>query len=411
METPKTRKRKSKSDTKASRTLVYYKENFSNSEIGETIKTYLCVLCNKDLIGERVFNLTTHLRLQHPEEFHQNVAQSADHIKVKRLKFLQNCTEIVTINGRSFSHILDTGFINIAQSQLSEYSAAGCPLYINDIEHKELKNNIKTTAEKMRAMLKNEMKGRLVSMMIDIGTRNGVSFFGIAVQYMENGQHFCHTLGTLELKSRHTAANLIEVFKQLLCEYSLSMDQVVAITTDNGANVLKVVVDLKTAETAKHTESAAIVSPSGVLATILIDVDIDDEISKRFSDTEEAELEKLLNDDGFDDLMEEFLNFFSGNESLLHITGLRCAVHKIQLVVKMALKNIKQEDQNLIALCKKLAKLLRLIEVQEKLKNGNICAKKIRLDVVTRWSSTYRLVNGHSHFTLILNEIHYHFYF
>ena len=60
-------------------------------------------------------------------------------------------------------------------------------------------------------------------------------------QGLEDAQPY--TLGTWFLPEQHTAQNLAECMEDLLAHWNLDADKQVAITTDNGANIIKAVRD------------------------------------------------------------------------------------------------------------------------------------------------------------------------
>ncbi|XP_055306894.1 uncharacterized protein LOC129571157, partial [Sitodiplosis mosellana] len=71
------------------------------------------------------------------------------------------------------------------------------------------------------------------------------------------------------------------------------------------------------------------------------------------------------------------------------LSAIRCAAHTLQLVVKDALNNMPQETKNIILLCRRVAKILRLESTKYLLEGSGIQLKKPKLDVETRWGSTY----------------------
>lgn len=205
-------------------------------------KTHKCNLCNKYLTAKNESNLFTHLRYCH-KEIHDEIvslANDENYFKKKRLKFIQNCVEITTINGRSILSLNDSGFQKLIEKDLNELNGAGFGV---DFKRKvEIKNYIKSTANKITTKIKYETKNRFISLMVDVGSKNGRSFLGISIQYLFNGVVCIRCLGTVELKGSHTAAYIKNVTTTCLVSFDISSTQQIAsITTDNGANMLAMI--------------------------------------------------------------------------------------------------------------------------------------------------------------------------
>lgn len=95
--------------------------------------------------------------------------------------------------------------------------------------------------EKLRAVIKGELNNNLFSIKIDSATRLERNVFGISVQYCKDGHIVSRIIGMLELKgsgatkSKNLALEIIKTLKK----YDLNLHQVIAVTSDNGANMLK----------------------------------------------------------------------------------------------------------------------------------------------------------------------------
>lgn len=79
-------------------------------------KKYICKLCNTEIDGTKESNLVPHIKKKHTsifQEFEKNKS-----LVIQRLELLQYFVEIVSVNGRSFEHLLDSGFEGVASYQL-----------------------------------------------------------------------------------------------------------------------------------------------------------------------------------------------------------------------------------------------------------------------------------------------------
>lgn len=108
------RKRKRQEETLTEKAMTYFKE--IDKETAEIVnKTHECTLCGLKYNGNKPYNLVIHLSKRHEHIFEQ-ITNRNEPMAVKRLKLLQNCTEIVTVNGRPFECLHDSGFQKIVQS-------------------------------------------------------------------------------------------------------------------------------------------------------------------------------------------------------------------------------------------------------------------------------------------------------
>ena len=96
-----------------------------------------------------------------------------------------------------------------------------------------------------REKIPTEVKNRVLSLMVDIVTKRGRSILGFSVQYVLNGKHTVRSIGMIELYESHTGVYLADVIVKRLKEFCIELHQVITITTDNGANVLKMIRDLE----------------------------------------------------------------------------------------------------------------------------------------------------------------------
>lgn len=80
---------------------------------------------------------------------------------------------------------------------------------------------------------------------MDCATRMDRSFLGINCQLIIAGKLQLITLSIVEMKEKHTAENLKKIICSELDKYGIELKNVYAVTTDNGANLLKCVKILK----------------------------------------------------------------------------------------------------------------------------------------------------------------------
>lgn len=83
------------------------------------------------------------------------------------MKLLISLVEMVSINGRAFQSLLDSGFLSIIQNKLNKFKAAGCSLNLSDSNLTDVKNILHEMADKIKDKIKQEVRGRPLSLLIE----------------------------------------------------------------------------------------------------------------------------------------------------------------------------------------------------------------------------------------------------
>lgn len=172
---------------------------------GKKQKYYKCKLCNKEINGTKPSNLVPHLRQVHSsilEKFEKN-----KNFATQRLMLMQYLVEIVTVNGRSFTHLLDTGFEGVLSFQMNDLKKAGFGINLQNNHCEVVKILLSEMAVKIRDKIKIEVNRRALSLLIDAATRNRRSFLGISVQYKYNGKLRVRSVGMIQLEN-HTQQHI-----------------------------------------------------------------------------------------------------------------------------------------------------------------------------------------------------------
>lgn len=69
------------------------------------------------------------------------------------------------------------------------------------------------------------------------------SFIGVTVQYVQGMEMKSACLDVLKLNQSHTAAYISSSLQNILNKWKISKDKIVAVVTDNGANIVRAVHD------------------------------------------------------------------------------------------------------------------------------------------------------------------------
>lgn len=142
--------------------------------------------------------------LQREQKVKQICINEINTIKIKMTKKdLENsCVELVTVNGRPFSILNDSGFQNILnpiKCAIEDKSKQKFAISVESIQKKVFEE-----ADKIRKEIYEDIKNTMISMKVDAVTRLDRSFLGINIQYVKNAQITLRTLALKELKEEHT---------------------------------------------------------------------------------------------------------------------------------------------------------------------------------------------------------------
>lgn len=408
---------------KTERAMQYF--TFSRT-LDQKKEMYICNTCDKEINGTKRSNLTSHLEVCHQTIF-AALDKECDVIEYKRQKLLFDAVEMVSVNGRAFHALNDSAIKSMNEEVLKELQSAGRPLNLKDTNLPEVKELLQIVSVQIREHIQAESKGLPLCLMIDIGTSGGRSILGIRIQFILNGKLVLRSIGMVELKESHTGELLANTIVKQLGEFGIDCRQCVTMTTDNGANVLKSVKDLDShlqivdddaqimPETPRKKKANANEEPKEN------EMDDDDAIDREI----EAALalsDEMTDDNAYDILFDETtpesdencakndlllesitdeLNAQHGINTVWKVTGVSCNVHTLQLSVRDTFKATTIENQNIIKLSQKVAKILRVSSIRSELGKAGIHYKYVRLAVTTRWCSEY----------LMVIEFHFGFFF
>lgn len=355
-----------------------YLEPVKNSNDG-----YMCNACDppKPINGKYKSNLLQHFRIKH-KEIHDGPSYVPDAETAKRrLEKIQAFTEIVSINGRPFNYLLDSGFQKAMSGELQQLHEAGFPIYKSNLLN-EVKDYSSHIAREIRKRIKDEVNGRLISLLIDIGTTNGKSFLGICAQFMHNDEIQIRTLSMVPLEKQHTAEYVRQKMTECMDEFGIKLIQSISITSDNGSNML--------ATTKGFDELAQNEQEVGDLQRFDRNEYTDDQLDGLFERIAQIQaFDAIINDnENYEQLFEEVIGEMSQHTNL--ISTIRCGCHVCQLIAKHGMK--KSNVRNLLAVCQYVVKKLHTQTFQYEAAENNIKYKKPHLSCTTRWDSELRMV-------------------
>lgn len=385
-------------------------------------KHYVCTVadCHSTLSGVKPSNIIVHMETQHGEIFKKKMSEAMLHsrtdneeLEIRRLQFIQHSTELVTINNRPLACLYDSGMRKLNQREIEFLTNAGhgigltagterCPpavlQYIDDLSTEIVK------------AIKSKVGGRMVSLMVDIGSRNARDILGISIQYIRDGQAFIHSIGMILLNKSHTAVNIKNEILVCLKKFDIEPSQIISITSDNASNMLAMI--------KSFNQDQELGGGSGNKES---STDDDDALNENRENTEyyilDGEIDKIINEYNAMNMMtveeaeaerrnaeaceilddtSHYLNLLKTlqNDFILHTlnaSGIKCAAHTLQLAMKSALDTSRV--QTLIAVCRMACKMMRKQSYKNTMIEQNFKVVFPKLDSIVRWNSTFKMVN------------------
>lgn len=375
--------------------------------------------CNSVLSGSKGCNLVTHFEKKHPEVFQQwdGGVITENEWKIRRLEQIHHLSEIVTINNRPFVSLQDSGFVKLRSRELKKLSDAGygeglmgrCPAVI---EH------IAVWASEIKKSITLEIKESLVSLMVDVGSKNGRDMLGISLQFVRDGRVVIRSIGMIQLTTSHTGLNIKDEILACLKAFDVQPSQVISITSDNASNMLKMIKlfnqesndgdeiqgmepNENIEEEKQEAEDFPFSKNENIYDDDVIRAEIDNILDEfnfvnTMSDVElqesvqhEADLFELLDDSShYIELLKSLHNDFIMHT--MNSMGIRCAAHTLQLAVKNALK--AKNVRIIIDMCRIACKLLHKSTYKNKIREQKLKVVIPPLDCAVRWNSTYTMV-------------------
>lgn len=138
-------------DNKTERARRFFKISTSDLAKSDPSNKYLkCEICNIDVKVNNSSNIVPHLKRKHPGEYIEFVAIGIEeNLEITRLKLIQSCVEMVSVNGKTFSTLSCSGFVNSHQATLDRLKAAGQAINLKDAHLYEIKQHLNSMATKV----------------------------------------------------------------------------------------------------------------------------------------------------------------------------------------------------------------------------------------------------------------------
>lgn len=346
-----------------------------------------------------------HLRTKHGE-YHKAIAENKSkfklpvqedeiefQVKVSPSYIWDAILQLTIFNGLAFATVIASGFKKLVYPIIAGLKSKNIDLTINT---ENLKSKLKNRSDQMKDYVRQELKGNIVSLMLDIATRHNRAIFGINVAFFDGNEVQIRTLAMYPIRMSHTANNLFKLVKEILAEYNIRIEQIIAVTTDNARNLKKMtrLMNEDLMKTMRDITSDDLLSMfNGNIPSVDDELDGADENESDSEGTRETYDEYSFDPEIFDtvyftDLLVSLRGEIQAEFDSL-INNVPCAAHTINLVVAGAIESCLRTN-SMIEKARKLVKKLRTPTLRNLLEIGG--RKMSLLDVPTRWSSVYTMV-------------------
>lgn len=186
--------------------------------------------------------------IRHLKQNHRNIASEIDvqkgipgksdtfeiRVKFNPVKIWNAIIRLIVFNSIPFAVVQSTGFRYL----IKPFVDVGINFTVNQ---NQLHTQIEEKSEKIKQKIVEEVKGKVICLMLDIASRFNRSIFGKYIAYFSGGKIHIRTIGMNTLKVSQTGKNLFEIVKATLAKYGIDLDQIFAVTTDNGKNLKKMI--------------------------------------------------------------------------------------------------------------------------------------------------------------------------
>lgn len=370
---------------------------------GETRYACLIERCKSDYVDAS--GAIKHLRVNHTE-YHTEIRNcnqlnnypNADErlqllqirCEIKVQNIIDACVDLVTVNGMSLCCLDSSAFNTILKPYVIALGRQGIQLAIN---RTNIKHHIFQRTKKIIEMIKNNVKSKLICLMIDIASRYGRSILGVSIAYWMDEKVQINTIGMHTLTVSHTGRNIRSIIKENLIKFGIEIEQICGITTDMGTNVTKAaaLLDNDLNEQLHQNNLVNNGETEQNLGANFEENQREEEYEDQYYDSDAEENQDIFDSDYYEDLLASVRDSFMDDITYGHLVeNTSCGAHCFHLIVTQAIKACI-DTKELVNSIRAVAKKLRTPIFQMMLDNEDL--KHAIVDTETRWNSTFFMVS------------------
>lgn len=248
----------------------------------------------------------------------------------------------------------------------------------------EIKVYVKHIACEIRKYVIADVQKKMISVLLDIGSKNGMSILGIGIQFIKDNTVKNVAIGMVPLTRAHTALYIVEELKKCFDSYGIALNQIFAVVSDNASNMLAAAkrLDSFINDQSENDENAEQELPD------FNHLNLNEE--NILNNIEEMlELDSILNDDDiYDALFAEVIGELDKHTT--SVITIRCGAHSIQLCVRAALK--KNNLNAVLILCKYVVRKLHTQNIKYEIQEKGVEFILPHPSNDTRWDSDLEMV-------------------
>uniref|UniRef100_A0A0K8VVU5 Zinc finger BED domain-containing protein 4 n=1 Tax=Bactrocera latifrons TaxID=174628 RepID=A0A0K8VVU5_BACLA len=219
------------------------RQMLGKNELNQVICNYGA--CKKRVLSGHAANIQRHLRLMHPVIYNSyieqknaskcngNITKSAE----TRHEMRQKCSrkkskielaivEFFTKCERPLGMLEDRAFKVLAEPAFATLNMS--------VNRNSVLEMISSYAHKLRAEIRDDLSGSLFSLKIDMATKEDITLLGINVQYIKERSIQIKSLAIKELQRGYTSEYVKTLIMEVLNEYSINIQEILAITSNDN---------------------------------------------------------------------------------------------------------------------------------------------------------------------------------
>lgn len=166
-----------------------------------------------------------------PAEYYTEKRRSSTQLSMQTENIKKGCVEMVVMNCRPLSIFKDSGFLKIVEPILAATNAG---FVVND---QTVQMFIELEAEEIKGKIRNDIKGKVLSVKLDTLTRSKRCVLVLNVQYIENAKNNIRSLTSFELDENYNSELLFSKIIHVFNSYGIELVQIHTIVYDMSANL------------------------------------------------------------------------------------------------------------------------------------------------------------------------------
>lgn len=194
--------------------------------------------CRSNPITWRPSNLKRHLKQMHAKEYEKLFVDEVNEEKANKIELfnaVQDAVAMITVDGLPFAALDSPGLKGYISARLNALSRFGFKININ---RKSILDEVEKVSRVIENRISAEMAGRFVCIYFDICTKGTLSVLGVNATYDLDDETVCRSLGIYQINVRHNSVNLANMLYDILIKFSIQLNYVFAMVSDNAKNAV-----------------------------------------------------------------------------------------------------------------------------------------------------------------------------